>query len=359
MNRQTLTALLVILVILVALAGIALTGGQTKSSSALLFPDLKAEINAINEVVVTVPADHPDDKAASGRIIATLERGADRWTVQERDGYPADLGKLRKLLLGLAEARVIEQKTSDPAYYPRLGVQDMTVAGGPGVALALHGAKRPIQLIVGLAGPDSESTYVRRAGEAASWLIAGPVAPGKETSAWLDPLLTNIPASRIASVSITHPDGDTLRITQQPPASGTAAADASHVEFDVAGIPKGRSLGYPGIANGIAGALAELQLEDVQKQDSSADTAAKPVVARFVTTDGLAVEVSAWRLPGGTRYTFNAATADIAAGDSAALDAAAKEATALNARLGGWLYALPDYKAEQFTKSLKDLLAPR
>jgi hypothetical protein len=34
------------------------------------------------------------------------------------------------------------------------------------------------------------------------------------------------------------------------------------------------------------------------------------------------------------------------------------EAAAINARLGGWIYTLPGYKTEQFTRRLQDLLAP-
>ena len=34
------------------------------------------------------------------------------------------------------------------------------------------------------------------------------------------------------------------------------------------------------------------------------------------------------------------------------------EADQLNARLGNWVYALPDFKAEQLTKKLEDLLQP-
>jgi hypothetical protein len=60
------------------------------------------------------------------------------------------------------------------------------------------------------------------------------------------------------------------------------------------------------------------------------------------------VETSAWRLADGTRFTF------LASGEGPA----GKEAAALNARLGGWVYTLPSYKAEQLTRRLQELLAP-
>src|SRR3569832_714084 len=53
----------------------------------------------------------------------TLKKGSTEWSVGERD-YPADSGKVRKLLLDLAALNVIEEKTSLPENYPALGVED-------------------------------------------------------------------------------------------------------------------------------------------------------------------------------------------------------------------------------------------
>src|SRR5262245_49316604 len=47
----------------------------------------------------------------------TLDKGATDWTVGER-GYPADSGKVRKLLLDLGSLNVVEEKTRTPANYP-------------------------------------------------------------------------------------------------------------------------------------------------------------------------------------------------------------------------------------------------
>lgn len=131
-------------------------------------------------------------------------------------------------------------------------------------------------------------------------------------------------------------------------ADDSAAVDAA-LDFEVEGLPTGRELSYPGATNSIAVALADLQLEDVQTREALGSSPGKPVVARFVTTDGLVVEASTWQLADGTRITF------LASGEGEA----GKEADALNARLGGWVYTLPTYKTEQFTRRLKDLLAPK
>jgi len=103
------------------------------------------------------------------------------------------------------------------------------------------------------------------------------------------------------------------------------------------------------VTNSIAVALADLKMEDVQARDALGASPGKPVVARFVTTDGLTVETSAWTVADGTRVTF------LASGEGDA----GKEAEAINARLGGWVYTLPSYKTEQLTRKLADLLAPK
>ena len=100
---------------------------------ALLLPDLKGQLNDIRRVVITGPGNE---------VIATLERGAELWTVAERNNYPADVGSIRKNLLALAEARIVEEKTSSPEFYERLGVQDLADEGAGGVQLTLTGEQR-------------------------------------------------------------------------------------------------------------------------------------------------------------------------------------------------------------------------
>jgi len=345
MNRRSLSWLVGVLLVLGVLAGVILLGQRGSSPAEGPFlPGLKDDLNEVSRIVITGPG---------GTAIATLERGADRWTVAGRNNYPADVGRIRKNLLALAEARIIEEKTSNPEFYDRLGVQDMSSASASGVQLTITGGKEPVDLIVGLAQPGtSELTYVRRAGEPGSWLISAQLDLAKTGGEWLDRALTNIPAERIESVTIDHPGIETLRISRAPapekPAGETAAGPEGNVEFQVAGVPAGRELSYPGVANGVASVLADLQLEDVQTRDALGADPGKPVVARFVTTDGLVIETSAWRLTDGTRVTFNAT------GEGEA----AQEAAALNARLGAWVYTLPSYKTEQLTRRLNELLAP-
>jgi len=345
MNRRSLAWLIGTLAALALLAGVFLAGQRdSRPADGLFLPGLKDDLNAISRIVITGPGN---------TAIVTLERGADRWTVAGRNNYPADVGRIRKNLLELAEARIIEEKTSDPAFYERLGVQDLGSPSATGVQLTIAGGREPVDLIVGLAQSGApDLTYVRRAGEPASWLIAGQFDLPKQGGEWLDRALTDLPAERIASVTIDHPGIETLRIARVPapakPAGDATPPPEGIIEFSVADVPAGRELSYPGVGNGVASTLADLQLEDVETRAALGADPGKPIVARFVTTDGLVVEASAWRLPDGTRVTFTAS------GNGEA----EKEAAALNARLGGWVYTLPSYKTEQLTRRLSELLAP-
>lgn len=333
MSRLTLIRLLFVLVVLAGIIGVLnLDRTSGRAADTLLFPDLKAALNDVSRIVVT---------GAGGSTLATLERSAERWTVAERGNYPADVGRIRRNLLALADARIAEEKTANPDLYPRLGVEDVAGEGATGVQLELTTGKDPVRLIIGLTQPGTaDRTYVREPGQATSWLVKAEFDLGKTADAWIDRQLVSLPVERISTVTVTHP-GQPPLVLRKP------APDAA--DFDVENVPPGRSLSYPGVGTALAAVLADLRLEAVDPREVLGTNPGKPVVARFTTTDGLTIETSAFRLPAGTRFTI------VASGEG---DPARQEADAINARLGGWVYTLRDYPTEQLTHRLQDLLAP-
>jgi hypothetical protein len=344
MSRRSLIVLLASLVVLAILALLA-GPGDRRDEEQLLFPGLKAQLNEVSGILVRGPGN---------QLVATLRRSDERWIVAERN-YPADVGMIRANLLALAEARIVEEKTSTPELYDRLGVEDIALATARGLQLEISGMPTPVRLIIGeAAGGSGDMSYVRRAGEAQSWLVSGRFTPGKTTGEWLDRQLLDIPAARIQAVSIVQPGIPTLRLTKS--ARGEA-------DFSVADIPAGRELSYPGVGNSLGGLLSGLQLDDVHGREALGADPGKPVVARFACFDGLIIEASAWRTPDGTRLSFLASADEEqakrhAGPDGPGIEAVREEAEAINARLGGRIYTLPGHKTEQFTRRLQDLLAP-
>jgi hypothetical protein len=377
MSRRALLILLGVLAALAVVAGLGTLGQRSGGGSDgdLFIPGLKARINDLDRVVV---------RTAGNTTVATLVRGEDGWTVEEKN-YPADLARLRRNLVGLGDASRVEEKTSNPGLYSRIGVEEVSESSARGVELELSGpaGSDPLRVIIGDTGVSGgKLAYVRQAGEATSWLVAADLDPGRSTAEWLDRHLMDLPADRVHAVTITQPDGTVLRLRKD-------TRDQQH--YTVLDIPRGHSLNFEGVGDGIAAVLAELKLDDVQPRDVLGDSPGKPVVARFETFDGLVVEVSAWRLEEGTRLSFQASadealaarfpadangspgTADDGADEEAgqastspdrggkaprSFQEAQAEAAALNERLGGWIYTVPSYKAEQLTRRPQDLTSP-
>ncbi len=358
MSRRALTLLLAVVAALAVIAGVlSLSERREMESDALLMPALKPVLNDLTRITVL---------GAGAETVATLERSAAGWSVAERAGYPADLGRLRALLLGLAEARIVEEKTSNPDSYAKLGVQDIEAEDAGGVRLNLEADGQAFSVILGdSAVGGGDMTYARRPGEATSWLVTGELDPPREAGDWLDRNVTDIASDRVATVTLTHPDGTVLRLTK---------TSRSATDFDVESIPEGRKLSYPAVANGIGSVLASLTLDDVQPAATFDPGETQAVTGRFETFDGLVVESQAWVSDEETHVAFTA-TADRSVaerhadmpgeaeadnGEAALPDFASieTEATTLQQRFDGWVYTLPGFKAEQFSRRLEDLLAP-
>jgi hypothetical protein len=390
MNQKTLIGLAIAALVAI-IAAIAINhANQPRSeadeaASTYLAPQLRGHVDDVSKVIVT---------GADNKTVATLERGAKGWGVVEKGGYAVDTGKLRDLMLKLSDAKLVEQKTAMKDKYALLGVEDVSDKDAKGVQVELDGLAKPLKWIIGSAGPHDGGTFVRRVGDAQSWLASGSLVVGRTAADWLKKDLVDIPATRIAGVTITHPDGSSVRVYKD------AEGDA---DFKLADIPKGREAGSEYSVNGLASMLGGLDFEDVlPAKDAAPDSAA--LKAHYVTFDGLLIDVAAWQKDGKSYADFSAsldaaqadkgitadqakATADYTAASAAkpaeskdgkAIDAAIKplaisdpskdhadrlmaikkKVADLNTRFEGWTFVLPAYKYASIDKSTNDLLKP-
>lgn len=400
MNQKTLIGLAVAALVAIVVA-VALNHANKPRSEGgneeaqYLAPELRDHVNDINKVVIT---------AADNKPTATITRAGDGWSVAEKGGYAADTGKLREFLLKLADSKLIEQKTANKEKYATLGVDDVSAKDAKGQQIEIDGIGQPVKLIIGTTNPRG-GTFVRRAGEAQSWLASGTLNVDKKSEDWLRKDLSDIAPARVASVAITHPDGKVVRVAKD------SEADSN---FKIADVPKGREAGSEFAANGLASTLAGLHFEDVVPAKDAAP-GDKPLKARYVAFDGIVVDVVAWEKDGKDYAQFSASldadqaathitaeqakakseydtqlaaaqkakadtsqTVDVskAGADSAAeaikpesvadpakdreqkLAAVHKEVADLNARFKDWTYVLPAYKYANINKSMDDLLKP-
>ncbi len=358
MTTRTLTVLAIAAAALVLLAVFAERSGGPSAGGApeLLLPGLTERLNDVERVTLV---------RAGNETVATLEPGESGWTVAERDGYPADTPKLRQALIALGEARLVERKTANETLHERIGVEDVSRSEASGLALTIEGGGDWPTLILG----DAEGTgyrYVRRADEAQSWLIdRNPDLP-RSTSQWLDPSILDVRGDRVQQVTITHPDGEIVRVYKD---------ERGAANFSVADVPEGRELQYPGVANVTANALRELRLEDVERASAAPE---EPVTTvEYRTFDGLVVRGEGFERGDQAWIAFTASFdpdqaqrfaesaqsgddadggAESAADDGADASAIEDEAAAINARTAGWRYRIASYQFDQMTRRLEDFL---
>lgn len=350
MRTATVKKLAIAAGLLVVAAIILQTGTSTTngSSSALMLPELKSQLNQLHSLTVR-----------QGDNTVTIERADERWVVVEKSNYPADAVKLRGALLDLAEARRLEAKTANPKRHEQLGL----ASDGEGTTIELKGASgeafTPVSLLAG--NPvQADYRYVRMTDDNQSWLIdRDPDIPAAATE-WLDDNLIDIRSIDIHAVRIEHADGEQLSFTRT---DGTLAPD---------NLPEGRELTSPSATNSIGNALQALRLDDVQPApaDIEADT-----TTILTSTTGLAVTARHYLLDDEDWFAFAASVVEPATseeatdsdGDEASADddeqasaneraTAAALAAEINERAQGWLYRLPSYKGEAFVKRWADLL---
>ena len=282
---------------------------HTAGAGTLLVPGLEAKLNDVATMSV---------KGKDGASV-TLERGADMWSVHEKSGYPADTGKVRKLLIAIAQSKLVEQKTANPESYGELGVADPTTTASTPAAPdktktpeksetsgALVEIQAPVEgqdkvaLIVGNSARGATGTYVRKVGDTQSWLTSGDLSVQADPMTWVDRTIMNVAANRIQQVTIRHPDGQTLVIDK------TKKDDAN---FTVHDIPEKREVKYASVGNPTASALASLRFDDVATLADKDPSAHSPLVAEYRTFDGMVVTVQTYA-DGDKRYAHFAAAFD-------------------------------------------------
>ena len=327
MTGRRVTLLLIAALVIIALGSwLSSRGPANKPGTAgqRVLPGLQAAVNSVTEVRLS--------KGDGTRT--TLRKGNTDWMIGERD-YPADSGKVRKLLLDLGALNVVERKTSIAENYPQLGVEDTSSPKATGTRVDAVAAGKTYSLIVGKSS-SGKSGYVRVADARQSELAAPMLTVESDPRRWLDHTLVDISQERIKEMSVKPADG----------AAYTAARDKKETsDFAVTPLPKGRELSSPAAADPIAGSLASLSLDDVQRAPAAPTGKVSHTV--FRTFDGLELDVAGRK--DGTK-TLISITARSTAHESEA------EARTLQTRLQGWEFEIPSYKFDGMFRPLEDLL---
>lgn len=332
---------------------------QSAETRTLLFPNLATSMKDVAKIQV-------QRKDAT----FTLERKDSKWGLAESNGYPVDLEAVRKLLFALADMETVEAKTQSKELYSQLGVQDFDAEGSKSALVTVQDASGK-ELARLVAGKNYESknygakaqSYVRKGGEAQSWLVKGQLELKEKGADWLEKRILEVKRERLASVEVKHPDGQTVRVHKAAP---------ELTDFTLDGIVEGKELKYATIASTLTSGLEYVNLESVQPSGAIDFTKDAGPVATFSCFDGLNVTVHCKEQDGKTYARFEAAFVEPAAvagpepeapADGAppkpakkAPEEVKKEVDELNAKLGPWTYEISTYSRGAYYKRMEDLV---
>jgi hypothetical protein len=324
-------ASLIIAIVLSVSGGGAATDPQ---SGAAVLPEVAKRADDIARLTLV----HGESKT-------TLRRQGDQWLVEEKGGYPADATKVRQALLGLAELHFVEAKTRKPDFYARLDVEDPGQKGAKSTLVTASDEKGDLlgEIIAGKRRIDQlgggvDGIYLRKPGDAQSWLARGTLDLPADTLGWLDRKVIDLPQEKIKELVLTQPDGSKLDLSRDKPEDPLA----------LKGAPATAKLKSDTAASDPANALAGIELADVRPAADMTFPQEGVTRAEYTSFDGLVVKVALVDQDGKSWAKIEAS----GTGDGE------KPAAELTAKLSPWVYALPDFKAKALRTKLAELVAP-
>jgi len=371
MSRQRLIALLI--AALVAISGALYLSTQRNLPRDVhgrpLWPSLASELDTVTSLSVLKGGPTPT---------VTVQKQGDQWTVAQRANYAADVSKLRKLLLALSDAKIREEKTSNPANYPIIGVEDASKAGATGAQIDLTAKDGKHGVIVGKSV--SEGNFVRRAGESTSYVVEPGISFESEPRYWIDTRLLDISSDKVQSIEFKPATGapySVRRVVEPSKAPDAKAPDAKapdakapdanadakagdsktagtpaatsptpptppppQSKFVLEGVPSGRQAADAQTLAPAPNFLSSLADEDVSPAGDI--DFSKPMIVTVTLTDGSVITLTG-----------------IAAGDKRWIQVAAPKDASLSAKVNGRAFEIATYRYDGIFKPLEQLLVPK
>ncbi|QWF70363.1 DUF4340 domain-containing protein [Methylomonas paludis] len=273
---------LLIATVAVSVSYIRQSSSNNEQIGANVLSGLGEHVNDVNAVIIL---------GANEQVLISLENTPQQgWVVREKAAYPANVSKLRELLLELANARILEPKTTSESRYAELGVEDIKAANAQGILVKLVGLEQPTELLIGHISAHSNGTFVRRPDARQSWLVQGQISVERDPWQWLDSSLIDFGGERIYEVVLSKAGAKSIRLYKQ---------QTGDVNFQLADVPPSRvALGSESL-NALAARLSNLIFADVLSRTGSIHPDVSHLMtAHYLTVDGLVVDVGAWQQNG-------------------------------------------------------------
>lgn len=335
MNK--LTILIVATVALCISAWVASQRAQQQyglDQATLLLPELADQLSQVDRI---------DIHAAAHAPVSLVEQDG-QWQVVQKDHYPADIQQARSALQQLAEAQILEAKTSQAAHYGQLGVQDVDLAQDTTVHLVVTAGDSTVADVV-IGKPGMGGSYIRNADDSQTWLIDQQLSLPANASDYLDKSLLSLVREDVQSVAVTPLKGEAYRISK---------ADDDEGDFQLApAVPQDRKIN-PANVNRLAAAAANLRISDVL---TTTPEGLQWSQAQLRSFDGLQLQLELAKGDGNTRYLT--VQADSLPDEEGEIDEdVVEQATRINARSKGRIFVVAQYSADALAMTHAMLLKP-
>ncbi len=307
------------------------TLGQT------LFKDLKA-------------ADIAAIRIVEPKATLTVERKDDRWVLAERNGFPADVGKVREFVLQALALKVGQSEPIGDKDRARLNIDE----SGTQVEFAGADGKTLAKLIVGkkyfkreVDNPDkarADGRFVALPGDPKTvYLVSDPLAQASaRSSEWID--RSSFQVEKVKTLELRYPDGSGWRI------------ERDDSDWRLAGLKPGEKVDVSR-ANSASYSLSLLELADVAAKDAKDTGLDKPVLIDATTLDGLAYSIKVGKLEGDNHHVTFTSSGTLAKDDKDAERLKKLEERLPREKLlSQYVLLIPKSKLEDTLKKRADLL---
>jgi hypothetical protein len=271
--------------------------------------------------------------------------------------------------LGAADLTILEAKTTKPELYEKIGVTDVTEKDSAAILLTLKKQDNvAASILIGntqfVAGGNGQEIYIRKAGDAQSWLVMGDLSIDKTSMDWLNKSVMSIESERMREVVIIPANGEKLRIFRET---------EENQDYQLAELPENTELSSPYLLKQIATFLNDLNMDDVAVAKDVTFNAKESTQMVFKTFDGLEITATLQAKDGKQYAQFIAVAGEPVEKPQSTpesnqeaektptitVDKRAQvktEVAELNKRLSPWVYVLPSYKVDNLLKKRDDLV---
>ena len=310
----------------------------SESIGAAILPGLLESVNNISQIQIS---------QAGNENVVTLKVSGDGWVIEERNDYPADISKIRAVALALAQANIVEEKTSNPDLYHKLGVESIDLADAQGMQVKIDYGKQSQTLIVGKPGPQlNKNRYVRLADSDTSWLVNRKIDVKHDVAYWLRKDLFSVEPDEVLKVEIVMPDDARLVIENSSSEENT---------FIVANLSDPDSQVVQAELDQVTNALSSFQLLDVTKVENFKSD--EPTMhVEYLLKQGIVIKLVAYEVDKDHFVTIEISQADPESGVEID-DATQQQIAELQNKTSGWVFKIPNVSYDSMYKREPDVLA--